>query len=77
MQCLDLLQQIGRASGTRFEAIELENAFFSTPTRKEGIKPVCCHLEQREIYIHSHVLWAMLTSVLYVTTEFYRILIIG
>ena len=35
MQYLDLLQQVDMASGTSYKAIELENVFFSTPTRKE------------------------------------------
>lgn len=75
MQYPYLLQQISMASGTWYKAVELENVFFSTPMRKED-QSSCCHLEQTEIYIHRHILRAMLTSLLYVTTEFNRILIV-
>ena len=75
MQCLYLLQQINTASGTWYKATESENVFFSTPTRKED-QSSCCHLEQTETYIHWHILRAMLTSLLYVTMELNRILII-
>ena len=75
MQCLYLLQEINTASGTWYKATESENVFFSTPTRKKD-QSSCCHLEQTETYIHWHILRAMLTSLLYVTMELNRILII-